>query len=625
MPGADAPSRRARRRFAERSICHRSALYTLTLPLDDVGGHQLRPVSPSIVITTTARTPLPRRRRILFRSLLLLSPIFVLLALEAAARLAWPDTERDPFVSLEGRATSLTRRVVDGVEMFVFTHPHAYAKESGVQFAVRKPSGTVRVLAFGGSANAGYPHRPPQRWTDYLERALAHAFPDRRFEVINLGAHACASYRVRMIFDDAIDCGPDAVVLYSGNNEFVEKRSYFLDYPGKGVVEALKARSVFLTKVGQWWSAHSVPDNVLSGTERTDANHHLWTHTERIASALRSDPEQYEGVKQHYRYSIEHMVAACERRGIPVFLLTVPVNLRDWSPAVSSSAGSQSTGAPGVELAAPAFQAAYDEGRAKLLHGDATGALIALDRAVQIEPEHADAHFRRGKALDALGRREEAYAAYTVALDQDRNPFRAAPPFNAIICDVAAAHDGAHLVDAVAAFRAAADFGVPGFDLMLDYVHPSRAGNLVLARAVFTAMVTHGIGGGSMTGSSQATFALDDDGYRDDDDEVVQLNLLALFGIMHQYEAYLEKADAFEALIGKRGHRQPAAVQNVLTNTRRAFREYLDEQRKEILGEPFDPGYRARHAEFYKQFFLFTSELKGALVEPEWEKAAAGK
>jgi len=543
-----------------------------------------------------------RRRRLLPRLLLAASPVLLLLLLEGAARLLWPQTELDPYLALMDRTSALTRRVVDGQEVFVFTHPHAYGADSGATFTVHKAPGTVRVLTFGGSANAGYPHRPPQRWTDYLQRALTHAFPDRRFEVINLGAHACASYRVRMIFDDAIGCDPDVVVLYCGNNEFVEKRSYLLDYPGRRAVEALRAHSVLLTKFGQWWMAKTTPDNVLSAKERTDAHLHLWTHTKRIASALRSDPEQYRQVKEHYRYSIDHMVAECERRGIRVLVLTVPVNLRDWEPAVSTD-----------EAKGSGFADAYQRGQACLLRGDPAAALSAFDAALRIDPEHADAHYRRGKALDALGRAEEAYAAYAAAVDNDRNPFRASQPLNAILREVAAGHQEARLVDAVAAFRAAADAHLPGFDLMLDYVHPSRAGNLVLAQAVFAALVEGGIGP-----LRDAAFACEDDGYRDADDEVLQLDLLALFGIMHQYEAYLQRADAFAALLGKRGHTPPAIVQNVLDNTRRAFRDYLDERRKEILGEPFDPEYRARHAAFYEQFFLFASELKGALVEPGW-------
>jgi tetratricopeptide (TPR) repeat protein len=545
--------------------------------------------------------------------LLALSPLLLLLLAEGALRALGAATAADPYLTLAGRASALTRKTVAGAEHFEFTHPHAYGKDSGVTFARVKAPGTVRVLVMGSSASAGWPHRPPQRWTDYLQTALARAFPQRQFEVINLGAHACASYRIRLIFDEAIECAPDAVVIYCGNNEFVEKRSYLLDFPGKRLVDALKQNSVLVARLAQWWTARTAPDNVLSGTEREHVNHHLWTHTERIASELRSDPRQFQGVREHYRYSVAHMVAQAQRRGARVFVLTVPVNLRDWSPAVSTPVRDPAR--------ATEFTAAFHAGCAHLLRDDPARALAALANALAVEPEHAEAHFQRGRALDRLRRHDEAYEAYSCALDADRNPFRVSRPLNAILREVVAAHPGAHLVDAVGAFRDAARDHLPGFDLMLDYVHPTRDGNLVLARVTFAALLASGLLGPA----TSAQFEVPDDGYRDEHDEGLQLNLLALFGIMHQYEAYLGKAEAFTALLGKHGQAPPAPVANVLANTRAEFTAYLAARRQEILGEPFDPGYRARHDAFYKQFFVFASELKGALTERDWRANSGGK
>lgn len=578
-----------------------------------------RRFAPRVILSTTqpnsGTAPKPLRR-VAFKLLLVVLPVLLLLLVEGAARLLWPPGEFDPYLTLTGRSSALTSVTIDGEDWFEFTHPQAYGKESGARFTRIKAPNTLRVLCMGASASAGWPHRPPQRWTDYLHKALTRAFPARKFEVVNLGAHACASYRVRMIFDEAIDCDPDVVVIYSGNNEFVEKRSYLLDYPGKGVVDWLKRRSVLIASAVRFWTQKSAPDNVLSGVGREHVNHHLWTHTERVASELRSDPVQYAGVIEHYRYSVAHMVAEAQRRGVCVIVLTVPVNLRDWSPAVSTNRS--------VGEAQARFEAAFTDGCAKVLRGDATNALAALDAAVAIEPEHAEAHFQRGKALDALRRFDAAYEAYSRALDADRNPFRAARPLNSVLRSLVAQQpgEGVHLVDAVAAFAAAARDGVPGFDLLLDYVHPTRAGNLVLARATFDVLVQSGLLGQGV----KATFDVEDDGYRDEDDDALQLNLLALFGIMHQYDAYLDKLDAFAALSARRGQPPPKLVQNVLGNTRSEFTAFLTERRKETLGEPFDPGYRARHAAFYQQFFVFASQLKGALTEADWnDKQTSGK
>jgi len=118
--------------------------------------------------------------------------------------------------------TSIVRQVEDdGQQTIRVVHPEAYAVRD-TQFTVHKPEGTIRIFSFGGSASAGWPHPSSEIYTEYLERALAAQLSDRRVEVINLAAHAFASYRVRMIFDDVIGYDPDLVIIYSGNNDFLE-------------------------------------------------------------------------------------------------------------------------------------------------------------------------------------------------------------------------------------------------------------------------------------------------------------------------------------------------------------------------------------------------------------------
>ncbi len=43
---------------------------------------------------------------------------------------------------------------------------------------------------------------------------------------------------------------------------------------------------------------------------------------------------------------------------------------------------------------------------------------------------------------------------------------------------------------------------------------------------------------------------------------------------------------------------------------------------KELLGEPFVANYRERHAAFFREFFVFASDLKGELRDPQWHKRA---
>lgn len=56
------------------------------------------------------------------------------------------------------------------------------------------------------------------------------------------------------------------------------------------------------------------------------------------------------------------------------------------------------------------------QGLALLNHGDAAGALAWFDRAIAAEPDGADAHHNRGRALGAMGRLAEAHDAFAQAL-----------------------------------------------------------------------------------------------------------------------------------------------------------------------------------------------------------------
>jgi hypothetical protein len=63
----------------------------------------------------------------------------------------------------------------------------------------QKNPGTFRVFCIGSSASAGWPHPATEIYSAQLQEALRRAYPSRRIEVINVSAHAYATYRQRMI------------------------------------------------------------------------------------------------------------------------------------------------------------------------------------------------------------------------------------------------------------------------------------------------------------------------------------------------------------------------------------------------------------------------------------------
>jgi Flp pilus assembly protein TadD, contains TPR repeats len=183
--------------------------------------------------------------------------------------------------------------------------------------------------------------------------------------------------------------------------------------------------------------------------------------------------------------------------GVPVYLCTVPSNVRGWRP-------NQSLFAPGTTAEARrAAEAALEDATAALEAGRAAESLTTLEKARRLAPEHAGIEFLRATALDRLGRFEEAAPAYARARDLDASPTRADGEILEAIRR-AGGRPGVVLVDVERAFRAAAENGLVGYDLIQDYVHPNRRGHALIALEVWRAILERGEAGPRRAPSEEA-------------------------------------------------------------------------------------------------------------------------
>jgi tetratricopeptide (TPR) repeat protein len=539
------------------------------------------------------------RRRLLFWIATLSVPFAVFACAELAARVVFPTAAADDaYVNLVDVPSFFAVTEIRGRRYYQVTHPEAY-RGRRIRFPVEKPPGTFRIFVLGESASAGWPHPPGETFSVYLEQALARAFPERRFEVINVSAHAYAAYRIRLIFENVIRFDPDALVLWTGNNEFLERRSYLRSFPLATRAIGLANHSALFRLVRARVGPALFPESSLSAQRREDAMADLMTRLRQEAVELRADPGQLEGVKRHYAASVESMVGDARAAGVPVLLVTVPVNLRDWQPNASLQ--------PLAGDALARWQAEFDTGRTALLRGDADEAVRRLERATAASPDHAGSHFALARAFEALGEWERALASYQRACDLDGNPFRALSDFNRALREIAARHANATLVDAAGAFVAASAPRAPGFDLFLDYVHPTQAGNLVVARSVFDALLGAGLLGFT-PGEARfvhvpAPFYEDGSPYDESRDLRMQTILFSLMGVMHQHEAMLEVARRLAAS----GRPTLPVVGQVLE----VFPPYLELERRRLLGEPVDAAEARAIEERFQGFYRSQRDAAG--------------
>lgn len=367
-----------------------------------------------------------------------------------------------------------------------FFNPQRFPRDHG--------SDTFRIFCMGGSTTYGRPYRDSTSFCGWLRELLPVADPSRQWEVINAGGVSYASYRVALLMEELRDYDPDLFIIYSGHNEFLERRTYSQIATTPTGVRELRAllshtRTYALLGrlIGGARSHRSGATRLSSGEEREL----LPAEVEAVLddtvgpSSYTRDDSLTAQVLAHYRYNLARMVKIARSAGARVILVTPASNLRDCSPFKSEH---------GVALDAPErrrWQQFLDGAREANSAERRDEALRMIDEAVKIDDRHAQAHYFRGRILNGLGRHDEAREVFVRARDEDVCPLRALSSMREIVAEVVADGAIAH-VDFIAVLEPLSRQNVLGEDFFLDHVHPTITGNRVLALALVAEMVQQG-------------------------------------------------------------------------------------------------------------------------------------
>lgn len=211
-----------------------------------------------------------KKRLWLFRLLAISLPLVVLLLVEIAFRfIPGLNEDRDPYVNISPVSIfSRTTSPITGEEYYNITHP-AVLNANDVHILVKKPANTIRIFCVGSSACAGWPHPPTETFSAYLQQALGAAYPGKQIEIVNAAAHGFAAYRTRRVLDEVLKMKPDAVIVWEGNNEFLENRNY--EPPSAGVISLVQHLRTF-----QWLQSTFSRQNKMSGEELKGVAQFFW-------------------------------------------------------------------------------------------------------------------------------------------------------------------------------------------------------------------------------------------------------------------------------------------------------------------------------------------------------------
>ncbi|HMC85922.1 MAG TPA: hypothetical protein VKI61_10365, partial [Chitinophagaceae bacterium] len=314
------------------------------------------------------------------------------------------------------------------------------------------------------------------RWLLYR---LMHEFPDKQFEVINLSLTAVNSYTIRGFAKGLIQYQPDAVLVYSGHNEYYGTL-------GVGAVNKIGSNPNFIKLVLMSRGLRIVQllTNIFQSA-KTESNLSKEYKGQTLMQRMVADqqipfgsPLYEKGIAQ-FTSNMDETLKFFSDNAVPVFVSNVVSNEMDIKPFVSIQPDS-------IRFAG--FKKNFVSGVSAFNSGDWKNAEQLLETADHVYHEHALCNYYLGKLAYQRGDYPLAKMYLIKAKDLDGLRFRAPSGINEVITKLCSKYPFAHLVDTKAAFDSSSVNHIIGSGLMLEHVHPNLMGYAIISNAFYEAL-----------------------------------------------------------------------------------------------------------------------------------------
>jgi len=400
----------------------------------------------------------------------------------------------DPFVGFAGNIPLFEEHVLQDGTVRLVTAQNKLKTFNLQYFPKVKGDRTYRIFCMGGSTTYGHPYRDPQSFCGWLREYLRAADPSVNWEVINAGGISYASYRVANLMDELSRYQPDLFIVYSGQNEFLEERTY---RNIKEIPTWVKGTTGVLSRT----RTYTVMRRALNAAKRkvskpADGEKLLPSEVKEILNqtvgptSYRRDDTLKNQIIDHYRFNLRRMVAIAQASGSRIMFVTPASIMKDLPPFKSEHR-------PGMTATEQGrWNSLYRQGMTLLDAGKVSDALAVFTEALKLDNRHADLHFRIGQALFALKRFDEAKKSFQAAIDEDICPLRILSPMSQAVRAVAA-ESGVPLID----FEKLIDedslrrygYAIPGDEYFVDHVHPTLDATRMLALLLLDQLIRQGI------------------------------------------------------------------------------------------------------------------------------------
>jgi len=400
----------------------------------------------------------------------------------------------DPFVGFASNAPLFVSSPGANGEQLLTTAANKkdfFNRQSVVQ---QKAPNTYRIFTLGGSTTYGRPYDDSTSFSNWLRELLPAADQGKNWQVLNAGGISYASYRVAKLMEELIHYQPDLFIIYTGHNEFLEERTY---RELRELPPLVRSTAALLAKTRTWTAMTSALQRLDDSPEAgNEDRYRLSSEVDAILDqsvgldGYQRDDVLQQNVIKHFRISLENMVTMARSVGARVIFVKPASNLKDCSPFKSqNTAGlSKANSQRSWELLNMSKPLVWQQQWEMVVH--------FLDQAIALNPDSADLRYRRGQALFALGRIDEAKKEFVIARDKDVCPLRALTPIGEIVAEVAREQQ-VMLVDYEELLEermlSTKKHSILGEEFFLDHVHPTIEGHKLLAVALLETMSDQGL------------------------------------------------------------------------------------------------------------------------------------
>jgi len=385
--------------------------------------------------------PVSKKRALLFKVLALLLPLLLLVLTEVVLRIAGYGHNTRLFTEHPQQKGYWVMNRFASEKYFSDATNATFGNYE--PFRQQKSAATFRIFVLGESTTIGYPYFHNGSFHRWLQYRLVHTFPDKEFEIINVSLTAVNSYTVLGFAQEIINYSPDAVLVYSGHNEYygalgVGSTSSIAQNPI--VIKVVLRLREF--RLFQLISRSITGFQKMFSASKTDVRENLMKRMAADQQIPYGSNAYNRGIEQ-FRSNMNELCQLLVKNHVPLFISNLVSNEKDLKPFISLADNTENSS---LYL--------FNQAQKAYLQGD----------------------FAKAKT------------GFVQAKEMDLLRFRAPEAMNRVMDELASAYPEITLVKTRERFEQESPHTILGKETLLEHVHPNLYGYALLSDAFYEAI-----------------------------------------------------------------------------------------------------------------------------------------